>query len=143
MKIFKGTVIGGIAFFLLGWLIYGILLMDYSAENYNHCANRPGENVIWWAMVLSNFTTAFLLTLILNWAGAKGAAGGLKYGAVFGFLVALAMNLSFYSMTTMFNHFFALVVDVLAYTVIMAIAGMVIVLVWGKPKELQPSGKDN
>lgn len=35
MKILKGTVFGGIAYFLLGWLIYGILLMDFAASSFN------------------------------------------------------------------------------------------------------------
>ncbi len=41
MKILRGTVFGGIAYFLLGWLVWGILLMDFFSANMNQCANRP------------------------------------------------------------------------------------------------------
>jgi hypothetical protein len=30
MKLLKGTLFGGIAYFLLGLLVYGILLMDFN-----------------------------------------------------------------------------------------------------------------
>lgn len=132
MRIFKGTIIGGIAFFLLGWLIYGILLMDYNLANYNQCANRAPEDMVWWAIIISNFATALLLTVILNWADASVAIDGLKVGAIYGFLSGLAIDLSFYSMTLMFNNLGAMLVDIITYTFLMAIVGLVIVVVWGK-----------
>lgn len=134
MKILRGTILGGIAYFLLGWLVWGILLMNFYTENLNQCSGRPETDMIWWAMIVSNLTFALLLTLILNWSGAKGIADGLKTGAIFGFLMGLSFDLSFYSMTTMFHNFSAIIVDVVVNTVVMAIIGMVIVLTWGKEK---------
>jgi len=80
MKILKGTLFGGIAYFLLGWLVYGILMMDFSLANYNQCMNRPEADMIWWAMIVSNLVYALFLTLILKWSGAKGLIDGLKTG---------------------------------------------------------------
>jgi hypothetical protein len=90
--------------------------------------------MIWWAIIVSNFTFALLLSLILKWSGARGFLDGLKTGAIFGFLMALSMDLSFYSMSTMFNNVTAIAVDVVVNTVAMAIIGLVIVLTWGKEK---------
>lgn len=134
MKILKGTIIGGIVFFFLGWLIYGILLMDFSMANYNQCMNRAETDMIWWAMILSNFALALLLTLILKWSGAAGYLDGLKTGAIFGFLLGLSMDLSFYSMTTMYNNLSVMLVDIAVYSFMLAVVGMVIVLLWGKDK---------
>jgi hypothetical protein len=134
MKILRGTIFGGIAFFLLGWLVYGILLMDFVSANSNQCAARPNMEMIWWALILSNLLLALLLTLILNWSGAKGIMDGLKTGAIFGLILGLSMDLSLYSMTITYNGLTLLVVDVLVYTVMMAITGLVIVLLWGKEK---------
>jgi hypothetical protein len=134
MKIIRGTVFGGITFFLLGWLVYGILLMDFVSTNSNQCAARPNMEMIWWALILSNLLLALLLTLILNWSGAKGIMDGLKTGAIFGLILGLSMDLSLYSMTITYNGLTLLVVDVLVYTVMMAITGLVIVLLWGKEK---------
>ena len=134
MKIIRGTVFGGIAFFFLGWLVYGILLMDFMSANLNACANRPEAEMVWWAMILSNLVLALLLTIVLNWSRASGWMDGVKTGALFGFLMGLSMDLSFYSMTTMYNNVSVVIVDVIVYTVMLAIVGMVIVLLWGKEK---------
>ena len=134
MKVLRGTVFGGISFFLLGWLLYGILFMDFFSANMNQSANRPVEDMIWWSMIVSNFVTALLLTLILKWSGAKGFPDGLKTGAIFGFLLALSLDLSFWSMTTMYNNFGTLLADVAVNTFMLAVVGMLIVLLWGKEK---------
>ena len=134
MKMLRGTVFGGIAFFLLGWLIYGLLMMNFSMANMNQCANKPMGEMIWWAMIVSNLISAFLLTLILKWSGAKGIMDSLKIGTIFGLLYASALDLGFWSMTIMFNNFWALIVDVAETTVLWALVGLVIVLLWGKDK---------
>lgn len=134
MKILRGTIFGGIAFFLLGWLVYGILLLDFMSANSNSCASRPDAEMIWWAMIVSNLVLALFVTVVLKWSGAKSVTDGLKTGAIIGFLIGLSMDLSFYSMTTMFNNLTALIVDVLVYTILLGIVGMVVVLTWGKDK---------
>ena len=134
MKIIKGTVVGGIAFFLLGWLVWGILLMDFSKANYNQTIYLPDNEMIWWAMIVSNLVLALLVTLALNWAGAKSIVDGLKIGAIVGALYALSVDLGMYSMTTVISNLTAVVVDTLAYTVVTAVCGLVIVLLWGKEK---------
>lgn len=133
-KILKGTIFGGIVYFLLGWLVYGILLADFSLTNYNQCSMRPQADMIWWAMILSNLVYALLLTLMLKWSGAHGWIDGLKTGALFGLLFGVTIDLSFYSMTTMFNSIGAMLVDMFANTVMAAVVGTVIVLVWGRDK---------
>ena len=134
MKILRGTLFGGITYFLLGWLVWGILLMDFLSANMNHCANRPEGVMVWWAIIVSNLTAALLLTLILNWSKAKSIVDGIKTGALFGFLYALIVDLSFWSMTTMFNNIGSLLVDILASTVVFAAVSIIIVLTWGKEK---------
>jgi hypothetical protein len=134
MRILRGTVSGGIVLFLLGWLVYGLLLMSYMTANMNQCTARPQAEMVWWAMIVSDLLFALFLTLVLKWSGAKEILDGLKIGAIFGALVGSSMDLSFWSMTTMFNNFGALVVDVAVFALIMAVVGMVIVVVWGKDK---------
>jgi len=133
MKILRGTVFGGITYFFLGWFAWGILLMDFMSANMNQCAARTDE-MIWWAMIASTLAGSLLLTLILNRAKAKGVINGLLYGALFGLLYASVVDLSSWSMTTMFNNFGVLIVDVLVSTVTFTIVGLVIVLTWGKEK---------
>ena len=132
MKILRGTVFGGIAFFFLGWLVWGMLLMDFSKANYNQTIYLPEDGMIWWAMIVSNLVLALLVTLALNWAGAKTIVDGLKLGALVGGLYALTTDLGMYSMTTVISNLTAVAVDTLAYAAVTAITGAVIVLTWGK-----------
>ncbi|MFZ2285350.1 MAG: hypothetical protein WAV93_00015 [Bacteroidales bacterium] len=134
MKILRGTIFGGIVYFLLGWLVWGILLMDFFSANMNQCANRPGNEMVWWAIILSNLLMALLLTLIMHWARAKTIVDGLKYGAIFGLLYGSAIAVSYWSTTTMYLRAGAVVVDIIVSTVVMAIIGLVIVLTRGKEK---------
>lgn len=134
MRILRGTVFGGIAFFFLGWLVWGVLLMDFSKANYNQTIYLPDDEMIWWAMIASNLVLALLVTLALNWAGAKTITDGLKFGALVGGLYALTTDLGMYSMTTVISNLTAVAVDTLVYAAVTAITGAVIVLTWGKEK---------
>jgi hypothetical protein len=134
MQILKGTLFGGIAYFFLGWIIYGMLLTDFATANFNQCMNRPEMEMIWWAMIVSCFVYALFLTLFLKGSGGSTWLDGLKTGALFGCLFALTIDMSFYSMTTMYSSFTGILVDVIAASVSAAITGIVIVLLWGKAK---------
>ena len=108
--------------------------MDFYTANYSQVMNRPITDMVWWAMVVSNLAFALLLTLILKWSGAKVIMDGLKIGTIVGFLFSLSIDLSFYSMTTMFNNLSGIVVDLVVNSAVMALIGLVIVLTWGKEK---------
>jgi hypothetical protein len=133
-KILLGGLAGGVAFFLLGWVIYGILLMDFSMANYNQCNARPMEDMVWWAMILSNLTSGLLLALIFSWSKTTGILTGAKVAGIVGLLFAISIDLSFYAMTTTFLKSSAILVDIVAYTVMSAIAGAVIAWVMGMKK---------
>lgn len=134
MKILRGTIFGGIAFFLLGWLIWGVLLMDFSMNNFDQNIYLPEEEMIWWALILANLFTALMLTLVMNWANVRTLLDGLKIGAIIGALYALSIDLAYYSMTTVILTASAIIVDTVAYTLLMGITGLIIVLGWGKNK---------
>lgn len=133
MKILKGTIFGAISFFIIGGVIYGILLSNFVAANSDPNVNRPMEEVVWWAAILTNLVLGLFFTLILYWSGAKGVADGIKTGALFGLILTLYMDLYFYSTSTIFNLTY-LIVDVIVMTFLTAIVGMLIVLTWGKEK---------
>ena len=133
MKILRGTVFGGIVFFLLGWLVYGILLANFMEAQTDTSLNRPDDQMVWWAMILSNLVLGLLVTLVLKWSNASKFTDGIQTGALFGLLFALSMDLMMYSMTSMITVT-ALIVDVIVMAILLAIVGLVIVLTWGKDK---------
>jgi hypothetical protein len=128
-KIIYGGLAGGLAFFLLGWLIYGILLRNFMQVNYNNCASRPMEEMIWWAIILSNLGMSYLIAIVISWANSRTIAGGIKIAAILGFLISASMDLSMYSMSTMFLNSKALIIDVFVSTLMWAAVGFIISLV--------------
>jgi hypothetical protein len=135
MKILRGTIYGGITFFFLGFLVWGVLLNDFSKTNYNQAAYLPNNEMIWWAVIVSNLFLALFLTIVLHWAGAKSIFDGLKIGAIFGALYALSADFGMYSMTNVILNLNAIVVDTLAYIIVMAVCGIVVVF-FGERKNL-------
>lgn len=132
MRILRGTIFGGIFYFLAGWLIYGILLMDFFMAATNHCANRPEGEMIWWAMIISNLAATLLLTLVLNWSRAESIIDGLKIGAVFGALFTTVYDFSLWSMTTMYQNLGTIFAEIGTSAILFALVGAVIVLTWGR-----------
>lgn len=127
-----GGLAGGVTFFFLGWLLFGILLRDFYQGNGNHCMDRPDEEMIWWALIGSNLGWGLFLALIFEWTNTSGWMEGLKKGGILGGIIAVSMDLSFYSMTTMYIGKRLIVGDILANIVFTAIGGAIIAMVMGK-----------
>jgi hypothetical protein len=134
-KVLFGGITGAVAYFLLGWIIYGMLLMGFTTANYNQCAARPMEEMVWWAMILSSFAYGFLFAFVFDWSNTKGIMSGAKVGGIIGLLFVLSMDFSMYSMSSMFLNFTALIVDVIVYTVMSVIVGGVVAYIMGMVKK--------
>ncbi len=134
-KILLGGIAGGLAFFLLGWVVYGMLLMDYTTANNNQCSMRPMQEMIWWAMIISNLAFGFLLSVVFSWSNTTSVMAGVKVAVIIGLLISISMDLSSYAMTSMFSNFTAVFVDIIAFTVMSAITGAVVALVMGMGKK--------
>jgi hypothetical protein len=134
-KILPGGIAGAVVFFLLGWVIYGILLKDFMAANYNQSVSRPMEDMVWWALILSNLGYGFLLSFVLSWSNTTSAITGARLGGIIGFLLALSVDLGFYAMSTYISNVTAILVDIIVYIVMSAIAGAVVAWVMGMVKK--------
>ena len=129
VKILLGGIAGGIAYFFLGWLIYGIILFDYMQGVMNTCASRPDEEMIWWALIVSNLAMGFLLAIVFDLPNIKKIMKGIWVGGIIGGMLAISIDLSFYSMSTVYYEFFPVIADIIAYFVMSAITGAIICLV--------------
>lgn len=118
------TVGGGIVYWLLGWVFYGILFKDiYSSEGE--------QNML--LLVLGCMTFSFLLSYIfIHWAQISTPFTGLKAGALIGFLYGLSMNLFMYS--SMEPHYVNMATDTVINAVMAGIAGSVIGFILDKLK---------
>ena len=134
---FLGGIVGGVVYFLLGWLFYGTLLTTFFHEHPGTATNveKPMDQMVWWALILGNLLTGFLLAYIFSKSGVSTLASGLVTGAVVGLLMCTSIDLIMYA-TTNISSKKAMAADVATFTVMSAIAGAVVgaVMGMGKPK---------
>lgn len=125
-NVLTSGLIGGIAFFLLGWLIYGILLADFMTSQTTMDISRPEEEMIMWALLLANLAWGFLLAwLFSNMSNVNSWMDGLQKGAIIGFLTAVMFDMIFYATSTIFALKGAFV-DMFAFAIMSGIGGAII-----------------
>jgi hypothetical protein len=132
-RLIAATVAGGIAFFALGFVIYGLLLDPLVMKpNMNEFPGLTNEVPKFIPLILANLVSALLLAYIFEvWAGIRTFVGGLKGGAIVFFLFALSTQLMFISFWNLTKNFTPNIADVIGATVMGAIGGGVIAAVLG------------
>lgn len=123
-KLSVGTLIGGVVYFLMGWLVYGILLMDVMSipEEFNSIL-YPEEEFKMVLMLVSCLVWGLLLTyILLNWGGINSFGSGLLPAAIIGALVSLSVGLGMAAMYK-FSNIQNVFIDAVATAVISGIAG--------------------
>ena len=120
-----GTVAGSVAFFLLGGLIYQIILGDFYQANLGSATGVLRDLPIWWALIVSQMGFSAVVTYVFLHADVATAAGGLKTGAIFGLLLGTAISFDLYAVTNWSNSMVAFV-EPFVTAVRTALAGAVI-----------------
>jgi hypothetical protein len=97
-----GTLAGTVVLFVMGYVIYELLLSGVYDANMDMTSLRPEPDML--MMSLSTVVWALFLTVVLSkWPGAKTLMSGATTAALVGLLITLSVDLSLYSMTTMFQ----------------------------------------
>lgn len=65
--------------------------------------NRPADQLVIWALLVSALAFGFFITTTIKWSGARTYGTGLKYGFVLGLLFWTAMNFGLYSAQNIFS----------------------------------------
>ncbi|CAN5839190.1 hypothetical protein BH11BAC4_BH11BAC4_02280 [soil metagenome] len=127
-KFALGGIIAGIAHFFLGWLVWGILLMNIMLKHTSSGALavfRESDKMIWWAMIAGNLAAGFLLCYILMKSAVRTVMNGAVTGAVVGLLNSVAMNCIAYAQMKIYGKF-AMTIDVIASIVVVSIVGAIL-----------------
>jgi len=127
-KFIIGGIIGGVANFLLGWLVWGILLMNFFNDHTSEVGKavmRGDNNQIWWALIAGNLFWGFVLSYVLNKSGANSPGSGAKTGAVLSLLIAASINCFIYAFQNI-GDTTSMAVDIVANLVVGGIVGGVI-----------------
>ncbi|MDZ4747411.1 MAG: hypothetical protein SH808_02925 [Saprospiraceae bacterium] len=126
-KMLVAGLMGGVGFFLLGWILYGMLLMDTMASYSNAACMRAEEDMNMPLLVVGNLIQGFFVAYIFsNWASISTFATGLQRGAFIGFLISLAMNCIWYATSTVMTDFTGAIIDIIVVTVMWGIVGGIV-----------------
>jgi hypothetical protein len=127
------AVAGAITLFVLGYIIWGMLLGSYFKSNtieYAGLSKQPMPNLV--SLFLSNLALALLLAIVFEqWASIRTFGGGLVAGAIIGLLIHLSWKLSLMGYMNLYKEISPVVVDVLVETARASLAGGVIGAVLG------------
>jgi hypothetical protein len=135
-KLILGSLAGGLAYFLLGYLCYGLLLKDFFANNAGSATGvmRGADELVWWALILGDLFMGCLLASVFGKAGITSAGTGATWGFVIGLLFSLAIRLIMYGTTNMMT-LKSVAAGIVVSAVISTIAGAVVGLVLGMSKK--------
>ncbi len=133
-KRIMATLAGFVTLFLLGWIFYGMLLVDFFAANSGTATGvmRSDTEMVWWALVVGNVLQAYLLVYIFSkWTNITTFGDGLKAGITIGLILGFGFDLTMYGTTNMMNLTGALV-DPLVVAGMFGLTGGVIGMVLGR-----------
>ena len=131
-RVLIATLAGAIVAFVLGYLIFGVLLDSYMKANVNQYAGMMKTPPNFIMLIGANLVFAWLLAFVGDyWAGIRNFVSGLKLGALITFPVVLWSDLQLEAFMNLYIGFVPIIVDVLAATVLGTIVGGVIGLVLG------------
>ena len=127
-----GGIVGGVVYFLLGWLFYGNLLANYFHEHPGTATNveKAMDQFVWWALIAGNLISGFLLAYVFSKSGVATLSSGLITGGVLGLLISASYDLTIFATTNIMSKH-AMMADVVTFTVMSAITGAVIGAVIG------------
>jgi hypothetical protein len=124
-KFLVSGIVGGIVSLLAGYLLFGMLLMDFAAKNAGSATGvmRADTEMIWWAMILGNIFYGLFYSYVYNrWANISSFGAGASAGFVIGLLSGAAMCLIMYS-TSNLTNLTGTVVDILGRAVLGLLVG--------------------
>ena len=123
-KLLIGGLIGGVASFLVGYLIF-VLALDTTLNAHT----MPGisrEHPEFFHIFLGNLAFGFLLAYILTKSNTSGFSNGAKMGFIIGLLTILGHNLISFGTTKVIADITGLLIDVIAVAVLFAIVGGIV-----------------
>ena len=133
-KLLMGGITGGVLFFLLGWVIYGMLLMNFMNTHPGTAGNIGKNPPDFLYLIIGNLSMGFLMAYIFIKAGINSLGSGFITGGVIGLLMAVGYDCTMYATTTVISKT-AMAADVAAATVMSALVGAAVGAIMGMGKK--------
>ncbi len=133
-KFFISGLVGGVATFFAGFLIYVVILGSTLAANMGSATGvmKGDDQMVWWSLILGSLFMGLTQSYIFNkWANINKLLDGLTTGAFISFLIACGFDFTMYGNSNLLtlNGTF---IDILASTALGAITGATVGFMNGK-----------
>jgi hypothetical protein len=128
-----GGITGGVLFFLLGWVIYGMLLKSFM-EGHPGAAGSVFREPDFLYLAIGNLAMGFAIAYILLKGNVSSMAGGFVTAGIVGLLIGIGFDSMMYATSTVISKTM-MAADVAASTVMTAIVGAVVAMVMGMGKK--------
>ena len=103
-RILIGTLVGGVAMYALGYLIFELAFGGFYARNVGSATGVPRDTALQWARALGSLSLAALVTLAIETRPGPLTIGkGFSTAAVVGFLLWLGVDFLHYGGTNVPN----------------------------------------
>jgi hypothetical protein len=122
---------GGIVVFLTGFLIYGILMMEYFVNNTKSFPGFNKDPMEIWAIATGNIIWGILLAYVFNLGRIKSGSIGALHGAILFFLFSLGTNIVMYGQNNLYSLPLS-IVDALCMAILGCIGGAMTAWLLGK-----------
>jgi hypothetical protein len=136
-KVLLAAIGGAIASFLLGWLVYGLILMDYYTSHMTSYEGLTKDPPALWAIFMGGLCWSLLVAWLWDKMGTNTIMQGFINGAVFSLLISLTFDLYIYANMNLYQGT-VLVVDVIVGTIFGAIVAAIIAWILGMGKKESP-----
>lgn len=137
-RLLIGTLVGGIALFATGYLIFDLTFANFYAANVGSATGVHRDTQLVWALALANLAYAALIMFAIgNRTGTLSLAEGARIGAIAGFLMWCTVDFGFYGSSNVAN-LTRTVVDPLLEIVHGGIGGAAIAAVLAKIAKPEP-----
>jgi hypothetical protein len=127
-----GGIVGGVAYFLLGWLFYGNLMATFFHDHPGTATNvdRLMDHFEWWALILGNLLSGFLIAYVFGKSGVASITTGLITGGILGFLMSSSIDCIMYGTTNVWSKK-GMAADIVTFTIMSAIVGAIVGAIMG------------
>ncbi len=126
-KIIWGGLAGGVTFFLLGWLLYGMLFRDFMAAQTTAGVYKDEPDFPF--LIIGNIIMGFLFAIVVgSWANANSMGDGAKKGFLLSLLIGGGYDFMMYgtaNIMTMQGMMGDIGITIVMGTIVGAVVGMV------------------
>jgi hypothetical protein len=98
-----GALIGTVVFNVTGFLVWGMLLLDFFTAHAGSAVGLEKDPPTWWAVVLGGLLFGALLTMILDWSGSSSLGDAAMTSAIVGLLFVGGMDFLYFGLFNIFD----------------------------------------